>query len=130
MNILDIIAKKRDNEKLSKEEIEYFITEYTNGNVTDYQAAALIMAIYINGMDSDETTYLTLAMSRSGDIVDLSKIGKCIVDKHSTGGVGDKITMILSPIIAAIRSTSCKNVWKRLRLYRRNSRQIRINTWI
>ena len=102
MNILDIIAKKRDKQKLDKEEIDYFIKEYTEGNVTDYQAAALIMAIYINGMDDEETTNLTIAMSESGDKVNLSSIGKCVVDKHSTGGVGDKITIILSPIIASL----------------------------
>ncbi len=102
MNILDIIAKKRDNEKLNKNEIKYFVKEYTMGNITDYQAAALVMAIYINGMDYEETTNLTIAMSESGDKVDLSSIGKCVVDKHSTGGVGDKITIILSPIISAL----------------------------
>lgn len=102
MNILDIIAKKRDNEKLNRNEIEYFVKEYTKGNITDYQAAALVMAIYINGMDYEETTNLTMAMSESGDKVDLSLIGKCVVDKHSTGGVGDKITIILSPIISAL----------------------------
>lgn len=102
MNILDIIAKKRDNKKLNRNEIEYFVREYTKGNITDYQAAALVMAIYINGMDDEETTNLTIAMSESGDKVDLSSIGKCVVDKHSTGGVGDKITIILSPIISAL----------------------------
>lgn len=102
MNILSIIAKKRDKKILSKEEIEYFIKEYTNGNITDYQAAALVMAIYINGMTNEEITNLTLAMANSGDILDLSDISDCIVDKHSTGGVGDKITVILMPILAAI----------------------------
>lgn len=102
MNILSIIAKKRDNKKLNKEEIDYFIKEYTKGNITDYQAAALVMAIYINGMDYEEITHLTIAMSESGDRVDLSSIGKNVVDKHSTGGVGDKITIILSPIVAAL----------------------------
>ena len=101
MNILDIIAKKRDNKKLTRGEIEYFIVEYTNGNITDYQAAALIMAIFINGMDDEEITYLTLAMAYSGEVLDLSEIGT-VVDKHSTGGVGDKITLILMPIIASI----------------------------
>ncbi len=101
MNILDIIAKKRDNKKLTRGEIEYFIVEYTNGNITDYQAAALIMAIFINGMDDEEITYLTLAMAYSGEVLDLSEIGT-VVDKHSTGGVGDKITLILMPIIASL----------------------------
>lgn len=101
MNILDIIAKKRDNKELSKEEIEYFVKEYTSGNITDYQAAALIMAIYINGMTIEETTNLTLEMAYSGDVLDLSEFGT-VVDKHSTGGVGDKITLILMPIMAAL----------------------------
>ncbi len=101
MNILDIIAKKRDKKELSKEEIEYFITGYTNGEIPDYQAAALVMAIYLNGMSMEETTNLTLAMAHSGDILDLSDLG-IVVDKHSTGGVGDKITLILMPIMAAL----------------------------
>ena len=102
MNILDIIAKKRDNKELSKEEIEYFIKEYTYGNITDYQAAALIMAIYINGMTNEETKDLSLAMAYSGEILDLTNLGDNIIDKHSTGGVGDRVTLILMPIIAAI----------------------------
>lgn len=102
MNILDIIAKKRDKHELTKEEIEFFVTEYTKGTVTDYQAAALIMAIYINGMNSRETTDLTMAMTNSGETLDLSCISDIVVDKHSTGGVGDKITIILTPIIASL----------------------------
>lgn len=100
MNIQDIIAKKRDKQELTKEEITYFINAYTNGEITDYQAAALIMAIYINGMTDEETTELTLAMAYSGDVLDLSSLGE-VIDKHSTGGVGDKITLILMPIIAS-----------------------------
>ena len=95
MNILSIIAKKREKKELSKEEIDFFIKEYTNETITDYQAAALIMAIYINGMTNDEITNLTLAMANSGEKLDLSDISGNIVDKHSTGGVGDKITLIL-----------------------------------
>ena len=102
MNILGIIAKKRDKKILTKEEITYFVNEYTKGTITDYQAAALIMAIYINGMTDDEITNLTISMAESGDIVDLSDVADVIIDKHSTGGVGDKITLILAPIIAAI----------------------------
>lgn len=101
MNILDIIAKKRDKQELSKEEIDFFVKEYTNNNITDYQAAALVMAIYINGMNDVEITNLTTAMAYSGDVLDLSSLGE-VVDKHSTGGVGDKITLILMPIIASL----------------------------
>lgn len=101
MNILDIIAKKRDKQGLSKEEIEYFIKSYVNKEVTDYQAAALVMAIYLNGMSEREITDLTLAMANSGDTLDLSELGD-VVDKHSTGGVGDKITLILMPVIASL----------------------------
>ena len=101
MNILEIIGKKRDKKELTKEEIEYFIQKYTSGEITDYQAAALVMAIYINGMTIEETTNLTLAMAHSGDILDLSAVGN-VVDKHSTGGVGDKVTLILMPICASL----------------------------
>lgn len=101
MNILEIIAKKRDKKELTKEEIEFFINGYTKNEIADYQAAALIMAIYLNGMTTSETTYLTIAMANSGDILDLSEFGT-VVDKHSTGGVGDKITLILMPIMAAL----------------------------
>lgn len=102
MNILEIISKKRDAKELSKEEIEYFIQEYTKGNIQDYQAAALIMAIYINGMNDREITDLTLAMAYSGDVLDLSRFGANVVDKHSTGGVGDKVSIALLPIIASM----------------------------
>ena len=101
MNILEIIAKKRDKKELTKEEIEYFVKGYTNGEVTDYQAAALVMAIYINGMNDEETTNLTLSMANSGERLDLSVFGKNVVDKHSTGGVGDKVSLILLPIVAS-----------------------------
>jgi len=102
MNIKEIIAKKRDKGELSKEEINYFITEYVKGTITDYQAAALVMAIYLNGMTMRETTDLTLEMANSGEILDLSSLNEIVVDKHSTGGVGDKITLILTPIIASL----------------------------
>lgn len=102
MDIIEIITKKRDGKKLEKEEIEFFVQEYTKGIIPDYQAAALIMAIYLNGMTEQETTNLAMAMANSGDKIDLTNLGTHIVDKHSTGGVGDKITIILSPIIAAL----------------------------
>lgn len=101
MNIQEIITKKRDKQELSKEEIEYFVMNYTNGTILDYQIAALTMAIYLNGMTEEETTNLTLAMAHSGDILDLSEFG-IVVDKHSTGGIGDKVTLILAPIIASL----------------------------
>lgn len=101
MNILDIIAKKRDKKELTKEEIEFFVKGYTDGSITDYQASALVMAIYINGMNEREITDLTLYMAHSGDVLDLSSLGE-VVDKHSTGGVGDKITLILMPIVASL----------------------------
>lgn len=102
MDILSIISKKRDKQELSKGEIEYFVNGYTKGSITDYQAAAFIMATYINGMNERETTDLTMAMTYSGEILDLSSIGEMIVDKHSTGGIGDKVTIILAPIIASM----------------------------
>ena len=102
MNILEIISKKRDSRELSKEEIEYFVKGYVEGKIKDYQAAALVMAIYINGMNDKEITYLTLAMANSGEVLDLSRLGKNVVDKHSTGGVGDKVSMILLPLIASM----------------------------
>ena len=102
MNIQEIIAKKRDSKELNKNEIEYFVREYTNGSITDYHAAALIMAICINGMTENEIVNLTLSMANSGEKIDLSKISDNVVDKHSTGGVGDKVTIILMPIIASL----------------------------
>lgn len=102
MNILEIISKKRDAKELRKEDIEYFVTGYTEGSIKDYQAAALVMAIYINGMNDREITDLTLAMAYSGEVLDLSKFGENVVDKHSTGGVGDKVSIILLPIIASM----------------------------
>ena len=84
MNILDIIDKKRDCKDLSKEEIEYFIEGYTKEIIPDYQMAALVMAIFLNGMTDEEITNLTLAMANSGQILDLSTLGEIIVDKHST----------------------------------------------
>ncbi len=101
MNIVEIITKKRDKKELTKEEIKYFIEGYTKGSITDYQAAALVMAIYLNGMTDEEITSLTLSMAHSGEMLDLSVFGKNVVDKHSTGGVGDKVTLILAPIIAS-----------------------------
>ena len=108
MDILSIIEHKRDKKELSKEEIEYFINEYTKDNIPDYKAAALIMAIYLNGMSKEEIANLTMAMANSGERLDLTDIADVIIDKHSTGGVGDKITIILMPIIASLGIPAAK----------------------
>ena len=102
MRMIDIIERKREKQELTKEEIEFFISEYTKGNIKDYQAAALVMAIFLNGMTNQETTNLTLAMAHSGEILDLSTLEEIIVDKHSTGGVGDKVSLILLPLVSSL----------------------------
>ena len=101
MNFINTIEKKRDKERLSKEEIRDFINRYVAGEIPDYQVSALLMAIYLNGCDDEETYELTMAMAESGDIMDLSGIPGIKVDKHSTGGVGDKVTLIAAPVAAA-----------------------------
>ena len=102
MNILDIIDKKRLNSSLSKGEIEYVVRAYLDDTIKDYQMSSLLMAICINGMNQDEINYLTEAMINSGETIDLSNVGGATVDKHSTGGVGDKTTLIVAPIVASL----------------------------
>ena len=102
MDILEIIAKKRDKKKKKKEEIDFFIEKYTKDEIADYQVASLVMAIFINGMNAREITDLTLAMANSGEVLDLNKLNHIIVDKHSTGGVGDKVSLVLLPLVASL----------------------------
>ena len=101
MRMIDIIEKKRDGVALSKREIRFFISSYTAGEIPDYQASALLMAIYFNGMNRTETVNLTMAMTESGDMLDLSDITDYAIDKHSSGGVGDKTTLIVLPLVAS-----------------------------
>ncbi len=101
MNAVDVIIKKRDGLELSREEIEFFVNGFTRGDIPDYQAAAWAMAVLIRGMTDRETTDLTLAMANSGSTLDLSKVVKIALDKHSTGGVGDKTTLVVEPLVAA-----------------------------
>lgn len=102
MTIIDIINKKRINNELAREEIEFAVNGYIDGSVEDYQMSSLLMAIVLNGMTDKETINLTDIMLKSGDIIDLSKIDGIIVDKHSTGGVGDKVTLVLGPLLASL----------------------------
>ena len=101
MNILKIIEKKKNKQKLTREELEYVVFGFLNNEIKDYQMSALLMAIVINGMSDEETINLTDIMLKSGDVIDLSKIDGVVVDKHSTGGVGDKTTLILAPLVAS-----------------------------
>ncbi len=101
LTALDLIRKKRDGNKLSKTEIEYLISEYTKGDIPDYQLSAFLMAVFFQGMDFEETTYLMQAMKRSGQDLDLSDIRDPVLDKHSTGGVGDKVSLVLGPLAAS-----------------------------
>lgn len=102
MRITDIISKKRDSLELTKDELDYFVGEVVHNNVPDYQISAFLMATYLNGMTADEASNLTNAMVETGEVLDIEGVSKFSFDKHSTGGVGDKITLILVPIIASL----------------------------
>ena len=102
MRMYDLIEKKKNREALSREELHYMVQGFTSGEIPDYQMSAMLMAIYFNGMNDGEITYLTLEMAHSGEMVDLSPIEGFKVDKHSTGGVGDKTTLIVGPIVASL----------------------------
>ena len=108
MRMYDIIKKKRDGGALSKEEIDFFIKGYVDGSIPDYQASAFCMAVFYSGMTEEETASLTLSMAHSGDTVDLSRFGTLSADKHSTGGVGDKTTLIVAPICASLGCVMAK----------------------
>ena len=102
MRMYDIITKKKQGKPLTREEIFFFVSGYTDGTIPDYQASSLLMAICLRGMNDEETAYLTEAIEKSGNTVDLSRFGNLSVDKHSTGGVGDKTTLIVAPIVASL----------------------------
>ena len=101
LRFVDVIAKKRDGQELSAVEIEYFIQQYTSGEIPDYQVSAWLMAVLIRGISGPELSALTGAMLHSGEVLDLSDIPGAKIDKHSTGGVGDKTSLIIAPVVAA-----------------------------
>ena len=121
MRMYDLIMKKRNGEALNHQEIQYLVEEYVAGNIPDYQMSAFLMAVYFQGMTEEETLAMTLAVAHSGDMVDLSGIEGTKVDKHSTGGVGDKTTLIIAPIVAACGAKVAKMSGRGL-TYRRNCR--------
>ena len=102
MNMLNLIDKKKRNNSLTEEEIQYMINKYTNDEIPDYQMSSMLMAILINGMNKDETSWLTKSIVESGDVIDLSSIEGFKVDKHSTVGIGDKISLLVAPILASL----------------------------
>ena len=101
MRMIDLIEKKRDGYKLTKDEIDFIIQGYTKGEIPDYQVSAFLMATYLKGMDDEEATNMAISMLNSGDKLDLSEIPGVKVDKHSTGGVGDKTSLVLAPLVAS-----------------------------
>ena len=108
MRMVDLIKKKRDGLSLTQDEIEFIINGYTTNDVTDYQMSAFLMAVYFNDMTDEEITFMTTAMSQSGDMIDLSAIKGIKVDKHSTGGVGDTTTLVLAPLVASVGAKVAK----------------------
>lgn len=102
MNIINIIEKKRDKKLLNKNEIDFFIKGILDESIADYQTSSLLMAIFLNGLNDEETYYLTKAIIDNGEYIDFDGVDSKIFDKHSTGGVGDKISLILGPILASM----------------------------
>jgi len=106
MRAVDVIIKKRDGGELTAAEIDFFIQGYTQGEIPDYQAAAWCMAVFFQGMTERETAALTLSMARSGEMLDLHDVAPLVVDKHSSGGVGDKTTLVVAPLVASLPSAA------------------------
>ena len=108
MRAVDIIDKKKKRQELTKEEIDFLLEGYLAGTIPDYQMSAFLMAVYFNNMTKEELTYFTLKMRNSGDIITFDNLDYYLVDKHSTGGVGDKVTAVLGPILAALGMATAK----------------------
>src|SRR5690554_6488562 len=108
MQMVDLINKKKYNQKLSAEEIKFIIDGYTKGDIPDYQKSAFLMAVYFNDMDIEESTALAIAMRDSGEVLDLNDIEGTKVDKHSTNGVGDKVSIVLAPLVAHLGAKLAK----------------------
>ena len=121
MRFVDIIERKKKGFEHTKEEIQFIVDSLMNGKAEDYQVSAWLMAVYFQGMTDDETAYLTDAMVRSGEVINLGSLASSVIDKHSTGGVGDKVTLILAPIIASLGIPVAKMSGRGLRLYWRNN---------
>ena len=127
---VEIIGAKRDNNELTNPQIDWVIDAYTKGVVADEQMSALLMAILLNGMNSREISRWTDAMINSGERMEWSMLDRKTVDKHSTGGVGDKITLPLAPLVAACGGSSTTTFWSRTWSHWWNVRQIGINSWL
>ncbi len=128
--ITDLITAKRNGKAHSAEDISRIVAGLMDGSIKDYQLTAWLMAAYLKGLDIDETTALTDCMTRSGSVLDLSAIGDVVCDKHSTGGVGDKTTLVLVPLLASAGLPMAKLLRSRARAHRRNPRQVGSHPWL
>lgn len=130
MNMCELIVKKKRGGRLNEKEIDWIVQGYTAGEIPDYQMSAMLMAICFTGMDEEETKNLTLSMAKSGDLMDLSAIHGKKIDKHSTGGVGDKTTLVIGPLAASSGSSCRKDVRQRTGTYGRYDRQTGKFPWL